>query len=124
VFVSPATGMESFGIVLLEAMASARPIVCSDIAGYRHAVGTGPSSGARLVEPGSVDGLAAALAELASDPALRARMGANNRERVRMFDWDRLVSSVRDEYIIALEQRGRPLEGERPRSVESPRAAV
>jgi len=124
VFVSPATGMESFGIVLLEAMASARPIVCSDIAGYRHAVGTGPSSGARLVEPGSVDGLAAALAELASDPALRTRMGASNRERVRQFDWDRLVSSVREQYLIALEQRGRPLAGERPRSVESPRAAV
>ncbi len=106
VFVSPATGMESFGIVLLEAMASSRAIVCSDIAGYRYAVGGGPTCGAKLVTPGSVDGLVSALAELAADPALRAKMGAQNRERARQFDWDNLVSRVRDEYCAALEARG------------------
>ena len=74
VFASPAVGGESFGIVLLEAMASARPIVCSDIAGYRYAVGGGPDCGAKLVAPGDVDGLAEAFAALAADPALRARL--------------------------------------------------
>ena len=106
VFVSPATGMESFGIVLLEAMASSRAIVCSDIAGYRYAVGSGPGSGAKLVAPGSVDGLVAALEELARDPNARVKMGAQNRERVRQFDWEQLVSRVRDEYSAALEARG------------------
>jgi len=105
VFVSPATGMESFGIVLLEAMAAGRAIVCSDIAGYRYAVGES-ARGATLVTPGSVDALVAALAELAADPARRARMGAANRERVRQFDWDRLVERVRDEYLAALAVRG------------------
>jgi phosphatidylinositol alpha-mannosyltransferase len=113
VFVSPAMGGESFGIVLLEAMASARAIVCSDIAGYRYAVGAGPECGARLVPPGSVEGLVAALAELASDPGLRARFGAANRERARRFDWDRLVASVRDEYLAALEARGVAVEAHR-----------
>jgi phosphatidylinositol alpha-mannosyltransferase len=106
VFVSPAMGGESFGIVLLEAMAAARAIVCSDIAGYRYAVGAGPDCGAKLVAPGDVDGLVASLAELAQDHAQRARFGAANRERVRRFDWDRLVARVRDEYLEALESRG------------------
>jgi phosphatidylinositol alpha-mannosyltransferase len=106
VFVSPAVGGESFGIVLLEAMASARPIVCSDIAGYRYAVGVGPSCGAKLVAPGDVDGLIAALAELAADPALRTRLGAHNRDYVRRFDWQRLADRVREQYLAALASRG------------------
>jgi phosphatidylinositol alpha-mannosyltransferase len=106
VFVSPATGAESFGIVLLEAMAAARPIVCSDIAGYRHVVGSGPSSGARLVPPRCANSLATALAGLATDPAARVRLGALNRERVRRFEWDQLVARVRGEYLTALKTRG------------------
>lgn len=105
VFVSPATGAESFGIVLLEAMAAARAIVCSDIEGYRYVVGCGTSSGARLVPPCSADALAAALGDLAADPAARVRLGALNRERVKRFAWDRLIGQVRDEYVIALASR-------------------
>jgi len=105
VFVSPATGAESFGIVLLEAMASGRAIVCSDLEGYRYAVGSGAGSGALLVPPSSAGALADALAALAADPAIRARLGARNRERVAQFEWDRLVGRVREEYAIGL--RGR-----------------
>ncbi|HEY4183012.1 MAG TPA: glycosyltransferase family 4 protein [Kofleriaceae bacterium] len=110
VFVAPSTGAESFGIVLLEAMAAARPIVCSDIPGYRYAVGDGPRSGAKLVAPGNVSGIANALAQLASDSDECARLGAVNRERVAQFDWDHLVTQVREEYIQALDsprRRGR-----------------
>ncbi|HEY6033843.1 MAG TPA: glycosyltransferase family 4 protein, partial [Kofleriaceae bacterium] len=60
VFVAPSTGQESFGIVLLEAMASAKPIVCSDIAGYRQVATT---DGAHLVPPKSAVALADAIAE-------------------------------------------------------------
>jgi phosphatidylinositol alpha-mannosyltransferase len=123
VFVSPAIGGESFGIVLLEAMAAARPIVCSDIAGYRYAVGGGPDCGALLTTPGNSDELAGALAKLAGDSAARDRMGAVNRERVHLFDWEQLVERVRDEYCAALESRGRVLEAQ-PRPVASPTNAA
>ena len=123
VFVSPATGGESFGIVLLEAMAASRAIVCSDIAGYRYAVGSGPDCGALLTTPGDSEELAAALGKLAGDPAARDRMGAVNRERVHLFDWEQLVERVRDEYCAALESRGHVLEPQ-PRPVASPTNAA
>jgi phosphatidylinositol alpha-mannosyltransferase len=111
VFVAPSLGGESFGIVLLEAMAAARPIVCSDIAGYRFAVGEGPGSGARLVAPGNVEGLVTEIEALASAPELRAEMGAANVKRVRQFGWDHLVAQVRQQYVAALASRGRTVDG-------------
>jgi phosphatidylinositol alpha-mannosyltransferase len=105
VFVAPATGQESFGIVLLEAMAAARPVVCSEIEGYNYVVGDSP--GARLVAPGSVEALEAALAELAADPARRVAMGAANRARALTFDWEPIARRVRAEYEAALVERRR-----------------
>jgi phosphatidylinositol alpha-mannosyltransferase len=102
VFVAPSTGMESFGIVLLEAMATGRAIVCSDIEGYRGAVG---DAGALCVPPGSPDALAAAITELA-DPDKRAAFAARNRARASEFEWDALAARVRLEYVAAV--AGRP----------------
>jgi phosphatidylinositol alpha-mannosyltransferase len=111
VFVAPSLGGESFGIVLLEAMAAARPIVCSDIAGYRFAVGEGPGSGARLVAPGDALGLVKEIEAIATAPELRAEMGAANLKRVRQFGWDHLVAQVRQQYVAALASRGRTVDG-------------
>jgi phosphatidylinositol alpha-mannosyltransferase len=101
-FVSSATGQESFGIVLLEAMACGRPIVCSDIAGYRRVV---DPKGARLVPPGDVDGLVQAIADLAHDPAERRAMGELNRRRAEGYEWDELAEKVRALYIEAIAER-------------------
>jgi phosphatidylinositol alpha-mannosyltransferase len=101
-FVAPATGQESFGIVLLEAMACARPIVCSDIPGYRLVV---DPSGARLVPPGDAAGLARAITELAQDPERRRQMGGLNRRRAEAFEWGQIARRVREEYLGALAQR-------------------
>ncbi len=67
VFVSPATGQESFGIVLLEAMAAGAPIVCSDIHGYKGVVRRGEQ--ALLVPPKEVAPLAAAIGTVLRDSA-------------------------------------------------------
>jgi phosphatidylinositol alpha-mannosyltransferase len=96
VFVSPATGRESFGIVLLEAMAAGTPIVCSDIHGYKGVVQRGRQ--ALLVEPRDAKGMAAAISELLADPALRARMGAAGQERAAQFSWEKVTAKVESYY--------------------------
>ncbi len=95
IFCSPATGRESFGIVLLEAMAAGAPIVCSDIHGYKGVVQRGRQ--ALLVQPGDTKGLASALLELLSDSELRARMGAAGLVRAEQFSWESVTAKV-DEY--------------------------
>jgi len=102
VFVSPATGQESFGIVLLEAMSCARPIVCSDIRGYRDVV---DPDGARLAAPGDPEGLARAVARVARVPERWDAMGRANRLRAECYDWDRVGAMVRDIYLEAIAER-------------------
>jgi phosphatidylinositol alpha-mannosyltransferase len=100
VFVSPATGQESFGIVLLEAMAAGAPIVCSDIHGYKGVVHRGDQ--ALLVPPRDHQALMKAIARLLDDPELRARMGASGRERARQFSWPNIAAKVDDYYAFVI----------------------
>ena len=100
VFVAPSTGQESFGIVLLEAMASAKPVVCSDIEGYRQVATT---EGSHLVPPSDAKALEDALARVVLiDPATRRRHGQGNRRHAEEFDYDRLAERVRHEYHQAI----------------------
>lgn len=95
VFVSPATGRESFGIVLLEAMSAGAPVICSDIHGYRAVVRR--ERDGILVPPADSDALADALGRVIHDPELKARLSAAGIERSELFTWDRVGASV-DEY--------------------------
>ena len=100
VFVSSATGQESFGIVLLEAMAAGVAIVCSDIHGYKGVVHRGDQ--ALLVPPRDHQALMKAIARLLDDPQLRARMGASGRERARQFSWPNIAAKVDDYYAFVI----------------------
>lgn len=104
IFCAPSTGRESFGIVLLEAMAAGRPIVASDIHGYKNVVQRNVS--ALLVEPKDSDALAAALARLVEDEDLRRRMGAAGLARAPEYDWAHVTRRVVDLYEDVVARRG------------------
>ena len=86
VFCAPSLRGESFGVVLLEAMAAETPIVASDISGYSRVARPGVE--ARLVPPGDVDRLAGALREVLSTPG---DLVANGIARAERFSMDRLA---------------------------------
>jgi phosphatidylinositol alpha-mannosyltransferase len=100
VYVSPATGRESFGIVLLEAMAAGTAIVCSDIHGYKGVVRRGTDG--LLVPPRKPKALAAAIGTLLADDELRARMGRSGTLRAEEFSWERVTAKVEDYYGFAI----------------------
>jgi phosphatidyl-myo-inositol alpha-mannosyltransferase len=112
VYVSPATGGESFGIVLLEAMAAGTAIVASDIHGYKGVVRRGREG--LLVPPNEPKHIAAAIARLLNDDKLRSTMGAAGQERAQEFSWERVTAKVDDYYglvIRRLAARGELPEG-------------
>ena len=96
VFVSPATGQESFGIVLVEAMAAGVPVVASDIAGYREVVRDGVDG--LLVPPGDPSALAAAIRRVLSEPELAATLKAAGRSRAEAFSWQVVAPRVEAVY--------------------------
>jgi phosphatidylinositol alpha-mannosyltransferase len=96
IFCAPNTGQESFGIVLLEAMAAGVPIVASDIHGFKNVMQRNVQG--LLVEPRNPRALAAALYALARDPDLRHDMGEAGRERAPEFSWDRVTERIVDFY--------------------------
>ncbi len=100
VFCSPATGQESFGIVLLEAMASGVPIVASDIPGYRTVLAPGREG--LLVEPRNASELARGIVTLARDPRLRGELALRGREKALRYDWPLVVRRLEAIYRSVL----------------------
>ncbi|MQB00071.1 MAG: glycosyltransferase [Actinobacteria bacterium] len=94
VYCHPATGKESFGIVLLEAMAGGAPVVCSELPGFRTAAG----DAAVYVPPGDDRALAVALGRMLDDPEQAALMRDLGATRASAFDWDSLVDDVIELY--------------------------
>ncbi len=102
IYCSPATGQESFGIVLLEAMAVGTPIVASNIEGYAGVV-THENEGL-LVPPKDDKMLAQALISLATDESYRQQMGARGQLKAREYDWERIAQRVLDYYLRVLSE--------------------
>ncbi len=98
-FLASAAGQESFGIVLVEAMAAGLPVVATDIPGYREVVRHGVDG--LLVPPGDPEAMAAALRRVVSDRELAGRLAAGGRARAREFSWDRVVERLEAMYAEA-----------------------
>jgi phosphatidylinositol alpha-mannosyltransferase len=105
IFCAPATGWESFGIVLLEAMAVGKPIVASNIEGYATLITHGVEG--LLVPPKDEDSLAQALISLMTDESLRQQMGARGRVKAKGYDWKCIAQKVLNYYITVLSESQR-----------------
>ena len=116
IYVSPATGRESFGIVLLEAMSAGAPIICSDIHGYRGVVRR--ERDGILVEPGNADALAASIRRLIDDPVLRAQLSRAGEERAQLFTWERVGQAVEEYYGFVIRRLAE--QGELPKGFSAP----
>jgi glycosyltransferase involved in cell wall biosynthesis len=91
---------EGFGVVCLEAMAHARPVVASAVGGLRDLVVDGETG--YLVEPGDRAALREALERLLADRDLRRRLGAAGRERAaKHFSWERVTELTLQAYADA-----------------------
>jgi glycosyltransferase involved in cell wall biosynthesis/4-amino-4-deoxy-L-arabinose transferase-like glycosyltransferase len=92
------TRYETFGLVALEALACATPVLAFDIPAMRELL----TPEASVIVPAfDVDAYARALAELLSDPERCRRMGAAGRRRARAFDWDRIARRQEEVYLRA-----------------------
>src|SRR5262249_32136026 len=96
VYISPATGGESFGIVLLEAMAAGPALVAPAIPGSQGVARRGREG--LLVPPREPKEIAGAIARLLRDDGLRLAMGEAGRQRAVEFSWERVTAKVDDYY--------------------------
>ncbi|MFN2589417.1 MAG: glycosyltransferase family 4 protein, partial [Actinomycetota bacterium] len=105
-FIAPSLGQESFGMVLVEAMAAGLPVVATDIPGYREVVQN--KTDGLLVPPNDPDALAAAVGRILTDPALAGRLSEAVRARAERYRWRTVVDEIEGIYAEALASAGRP----------------
>ncbi|MEV6413695.1 glycosyltransferase family 4 protein [Kribbella sp. NPDC051718] len=92
VYVAPHLGGESFGIVLLEAMAAGAPVLASDLAAFRQVLDGGRLG--ELFEPGNPDALATQAARLLASPDEREKLRMAGKAAVPAYDWGVLVGDL------------------------------
>ena len=96
IYVAPNTGGESFGIVLLEAMASGTPVVASDLDAFTRVL-SGSKAGSQF-RNGDPDSLAQTLIQLLGDDAEQSRLKVAGFNRAREFDWPSVAAQIVEVY--------------------------
>ena len=101
IFCAPNTSHESFGLILIEAMATGRPVVASNIEGFAAVVTNGEEG--LLVPPMRVRPLADALLKLLNDKQLRLKMGQKGLVTAQKYAWEGIASRVLTYYSKTIE---------------------
>jgi phosphatidylinositol alpha-mannosyltransferase len=114
IYCSPATGGESMGIVLLEAMASGKPIVASNISGYATVVSHGVDG--LLTTPRNSEELASAVEHLLGHEPLRQQFIHAGLHKAREYAWPRVAECVLEFYYELLDKQGKGLLRQRSRA--------
>jgi len=96
IYVAPNTGGESFGIVLLEAMASGTPVVASDLEAFQRVLDFGRAG--ITFENEKSDDLAKVVCELLEDEAKRTELIHQGRLRATEFDWNVVANEIVNVY--------------------------
>lgn len=100
--------VESFCMVVLEAMACGTPVVASDLSAITTYFSDGDHG--RLIQPGDPTDIEKALLRILEDPALRSEMGDQARERARLFSWTRQARVMERHVATVAGERDKPAE--------------
>ncbi len=102
VFCSPAVERESFGIILLEGMASKKCVVASDISGYRQVIDNNVNG--ILIPPKEPKKLAESIIDLLNNNRLRNEIASNARKKAEKYAWEKITDKIEDYYKKLLEK--------------------
>ncbi|MEG3146969.1 glycosyltransferase family 1 protein [Sphingomonas sp. RT2P30] len=112
VFFNPSV-TETFGNVTLEAMASSVPVVAAYATGTVDLVEDGETG--FLIDPANIEGYAAAIARIVTEPGLRDRLGAAGHAKAERYHWDDINESALDAYIETMTRKAALRESLSPR---------
>lgn len=102
IFVAPNLGGESFGIILIEAMAAGAPVLASDLDAFATVLQQGEAGW--LFPVGDAAALAVEIESLLVDPTLRAELAARGRKRADDYDWPAITDQIVAIYETVVER--------------------
>lgn len=105
---TPSIGAESFGIMLLEAMACGKPVIASDIPAFRHVMS---ESEGVFVRPSDPVDIARGVTELCSRRKMWKRIGRAGRRKALAYSWSTVAGLIEDYYHERRELQRRELQG-------------
>lgn len=100
-YIAPNTGGESFGIILVEALSAATPVIASDLSAFNRVLDNGRCG--VLFSNGDSDSLARAVCDVLGDDSKRAFLSEAGQRRARRFDWSSVAHRIVSVYETVVE---------------------